>query len=114
MKGGSSGDLSTFKTIASKGFSTLSGVFFGINVHDITNAFRAFNKEVLNSIKLESADFAISPEFALKAHLAGFKLDEIPTTYSNRKKGIAKFKMLEMTKKYFKVFLCVLIQRLKN
>lgn len=113
MKGGSSGDLSPFKKIASRGFSTLSGIL-GIKVHDITNAFRAFKKEVLNSIKLESADFAISPEFALKAHLAGFKLDEVPTTYSNRKKGIAKFKMLEMTKKYFKVFLCVLIQRLKN
>jgi len=114
MEGGSSGDLSPFKTIASRGFSTLSGIFLGIKVHDITNAFRAFKKEVLNSVKLESSDFAISPEFALKAHLAEFKLDEVPTTYSNRKKGIAKFKMFEMTKKYFKVFLCVLIQKFKN
>jgi len=114
MKGGSSGDLSLFKTFASKGFSTLSRMFLGINVHDITNAFRAFKKDIFNSIKLESADFAISPEFALKTYLAGFKLTEIPTTYFNRKKGIAKFKMFEMTKKYFKVFLWALNQKFKS
>lgn len=110
MEGGSSGDLSPFKAILSGGFTRLSRIFIGIKVHDITNAFRAFRKEVINFIKLESTDFAISPEFALKTHLAGFKLCEVPTTYSNRKKGITKFKMFEMGKKYFKVFLCALKQ----
>lgn len=108
MKGGSSGNLSFLKTTLSRGFATLSRIFIGINIHDITNAFRAFKKEIIYSIKLESTDFAISPEFALKGYLAGFKLCEVPTTYSNRKKGITKFKMFEMGKKYFKVFLCAL------
>jgi len=105
MKGGSYGDLSFFKATLSRGFTTLSKIFTGIKVHDITNAFRAFKKEVFNFIKLESTDFAISPEFALKAYLAGFKLGEVPTAYRNRKKGTTKFKMFEMAKKYFKVFL---------
>ena len=75
-------------------------LIFGIKVHDITNAFRAFRKEVFDTVNIESGDFAISPEFAIKAHLAGFKLGEVPTTYTNRKAGKTNFKMLEMGLRY--------------
>ena len=114
MKGGSSGDLSFFKAFVSGGFTKLSRLFLGINVHDITNAFRAFKKEMFNSIKLESNDFAISPEFALKCHLAGFKLGEVPTKYSNRKKGATKFKMFKMSIRYLTVFLSIFLQKLTS
>lgn len=113
VKDGSSGDLSLFKRIASNGFSLMSRLFIGIEVHDITNAFRVFRKEVFNSLELESGGFGISPEFALKVHLAGYKLDEVPTVYSNRKRGTAKFKMLKMAKRYFNVFLWALARKLK-
>jgi len=112
MKGGSSGDLSFFKTAASRGFTILSRIFIGIRVHDITNAFRAFRKDVIESIDLKSNDYAISPEFALKAHLAKFKLAEVPTVYSNRKRGITKFKMFKMSIRYFSVFLSLFFQEL--
>lgn len=112
VKGGSSGDLSLLKRIASNGFSLMSRLFIGIKVHDITNAFRAFRKEVFDSLEIESGGFGISPEFALKAYLAGYKLDEVPTVYSNRKRGAAKFKMLKMAKRYFQIFLWALCIKL--
>lgn len=104
MKGGSRGDLGALKAMLSAGYTYLAGLIFGIKIHDITNAFRAFKKEVFNNIKLESNDFAISPEFAIKSHLKGFKLGEVPTLYRDRKAGQPKFKLIKMGIAYCKLF----------
>jgi len=109
MKGGSA-NISFLKKIASNGFTLLGRIFFGIKVHDITNAFRAFRKEVFDSIELESGDFAISPEFAIKAHLKKFKLCEVSTSYKDRTRGVTKFRMLKMARRYFYVFLKCLVR----
>lgn len=101
IRGGSSGDIDKFKAFASSGYTTFARVVFGLRVHDITNAFRAFRKEVFNKIKLDSGDFAISPEFAIKAHLKRFRLAEVPTTYSDRVSGQTKFNMFKMGLRYF-------------
>jgi glycosyltransferase involved in cell wall biosynthesis len=105
MQGGNPGDLSFLKKTASKGFVMLSRILIGIKVHDITNAFRGFRKEVFNSIPLVSGDFAISPEFSLKAHRNGYKLGEVPTDYTDRREGVAQFKFFKMGRRYFKIFL---------
>lgn len=104
VSGGSSGDLDKFKAFSSSGYTTLARIVFGIKVHDITNAFRAFRKEIFGELKIESGDFAISPEFAIKAHLKGYKLAEVPTTYSDRKAGHTKFKMFKMGARYLSLF----------
>lgn len=101
MKGGSSGDLDTVKALLSRTFTALTRGLFGIPVHDITNSFRAFRKEVLDKINPESGDFSIAPEMALKAHMMGFHLEEVPTTYATRKKGKPKMKVFKTSIKYF-------------
>ena len=58
-------------------------------------------------------DFGISPEFALKAYLAGYKLDEVPTTYAMRKKGMTQFRFFKMAMRYFSIFLSAFLQRLR-
>lgn len=103
MKGGSRGDLSPLKAFLSSCYTTITRLVFGIPVHDITNAFRGFRKSIFNQLKLSSNDFAISPEFAIKAHLKGFTLGEVPTAYSNRKLGQTKFKMLRMMIRYLEL-----------
>ncbi len=110
---GSSGDLQFTKKMLSRGFSVISSLLLGIKVHDITNAFRAFRKNVFTSLKIDSDDFAISPEFALKAHIGGFVLDESPTVYKQRREGIPKFKMGKMGVKYVKILVYSLWQRYK-
>lgn len=103
IENGSSGDLEFVKAFLSSGYSSISRLVFGFKVHDITNAFRAFKKKVFDSISLESNNFAISPEFAIKAHLKGYKLGESPTTYSNRKAGATKFRFIKMGVEYCKL-----------
>lgn len=101
MKGGSSGDLDPVKAFLSSTFTLLTRGLFGIPVHDITNSFRAFRREILDKVNPVSGDFSIAPEMALKAHMMGFKLEEVPTTYATRKKGKPKMKVFKTSMKYF-------------
>jgi len=103
-KGGSRGDAGLFKTILSAGYSMVCRIVFGTKVNDLTNAFRAFRKKVFDSLDLESGDFAISPEFSVKAQLKGYRLGEVPTRYENRKEGKASFNIRKMGARYLKIF----------
>jgi glycosyltransferase involved in cell wall biosynthesis len=105
MPGGSRGNLDALKAFLSSWGTRLARVLFGVQVHDITNAFRGFKKEMYNNLKLDSSGFSISPEFAIKAHLAGYKLGEVPTVYTNRIEGVSNFKLYKMTKSYIQLFL---------
>ena len=104
VKGGSRGDLSLHKALLSRGYSLVAGVLFGLKVSDITNAFRCFRRSVFDSVRLESGDFAISPEFAIRAHKAGFRLGEVPTGYTDRKEGRTTFRIMRMGPRYLSMF----------
>jgi len=104
MPGGSSGDLDRLKAFLSSRFTFFSRFFFGLKVHDITNAYRAFRKKLTDEIDIKSMDFAISPELAIKAHLLGYRLSEIPCSYKTRVAGKTKFKIFKMVLKYLTLF----------
>lgn len=104
IPGGSRGNLDPLKAFLSSNGTFLARILFGVPVHDITNAFRGFRKQVFDSLELNATSFDISPEFALRAHFAGFKLGEVPTVYTNRDRGIPKFKLFKMIKAYLKVY----------
>lgn len=104
MPGGSRGNLDRVKAFLSSWGTQLARILFGIPVHDITNAFRGFKKEIFKKISLDSPGFSISPEFAIKAHLAGYKLSEVPTVYTNRVEGISNFKLYKMIKSYLTLY----------
>lgn len=104
MKGGSKGGLGPLKAFYSSSYSRVCSILFGIKVHDITNAFRGFKKEVFENVLPTSGDFAISPEFALKAYLKKYKLCEVPTSYNFRETGIPKFKIAKMVFRYGGLF----------
>ncbi len=105
MPGGSRGNLDFLKALLSSFGTLLARLLFKIPLHDITNAFRGFKKELFSAIPLESSGFSISPEFAIKTHIAGYKLGEVPTTYTNRSEGVSSFKLTKMTLSYLKLYL---------
>jgi glycosyltransferase involved in cell wall biosynthesis len=104
MPGGSRGNLDPLKAFLSSWGTQLAKLLFGVKVHDITNAFRGFKKSVFEAITLDSSGFSISPEFAIKAHLKGCRLGEVPTFYTNRVEGISNFKLYNMTKSYLTLY----------
>jgi glycosyltransferase involved in cell wall biosynthesis len=110
MPGGTWGSLDPTKAFLSSRGTFLARFLFGITVHDITNAFRGFRRELL-AIPLESSGFAISPEFAIKAHMLGYALGEVPTVYHDRVEGVSSFKLWNMSVAYLMVFARLFIDR---
>jgi len=114
ISGGSRGDQGKLKALGSAQFSAFAKILFKLPVYDITNAFRTFRKELINKIPLENNNFAISPEFALRAHVAGYKLAEIPVTYKDRNVGEAKTKLFSMGLKYYGLLIKYWLQNLSG
>lgn len=110
MPGGSRGNLDPLKAFLSSWGTLLARFLFGLPVHDITNAFRGFRKSIIGKLNLESEGFSISPEFAIKAYLSGYKLGEVPTLYTNRVEGVSNFKLYKMTKSYLFLFINLFIK----
>lgn len=111
MPGGTWGSLDPTKAFLSSRGTILAKMIFRVPVDDITNAFRGFRRDLINNIKLESPGFAISPEFAVKAHKAGYKLGQVPTVYHYRIEGVSSFKLWKMTITYLKVYAKLLFSK---
>jgi len=88
-------------------------LLFLIKYNDVTNAFKAYRKDLLvNSKPIVSRHFNINAELALKAISRGYKYKVIPISWSNRKKNISKFKIKEMQNRYIFTILYVWIEKI--
>lgn len=69
---------------ANRAFTLLGNLFFGGNVTDSINGFRAIRKDKFFALNLDAEGFAIEYQMTLRALKAGYKIMEIPTIESNR------------------------------
>lgn len=91
------------KLISNRVFNNSIKYLFGIPHSDYTNAFKAYRREVIDTIgidNLESSAFDLTVELPLKAHILGFTSVEVPTTWTNRVNGEANLKLSENASKY--------------
>jgi dolichol-phosphate mannosyltransferase len=62
-------------------------------VHDCTSGFRLYSRRVLESINLanvRSNGYSFQVEMTFRAHLAGFKIAEVPIIFTERRSGQSK------------------------
>jgi glycosyl transferase family 2 len=91
MPGGQTVGITT-KQRVSRLYSMLIRIAGGPPIHDVSNAFKAYRREVVEHVSTEAASFDISVELTVKAALAGFRVGEIPTVWTNRRLGSSQFK----------------------
>jgi glycosyltransferase involved in cell wall biosynthesis len=103
MKGGKQiGGPFLKKTISRIADVSLSYIT-GLPTHDATNSFKLYRKSMLDSINIESdGGFEIGMEIAVKAHFSGFRVTEVPCTWTEREKGESRFKILKWAPKYLR------------
>jgi glycosyltransferase involved in cell wall biosynthesis len=66
-------------------------IFLGMQIKDITYAFRAFNIEHFKKMKIESGGFEVSPELTIKTFLTKGRIAEISGRQGRRFSGESKF-----------------------
>ena len=106
-------DYPALKLILNRIANNFIRLLFFIKYNDVTNAFKAYKKELLINFKpIVSKHFNINAELALKAISRGYKYKVIPISWFNRKKNLSKFKIKEMHNRYIFTILYVWFEKI--
>lgn len=62
----------------------VSNIFTDLNLTDMETGYKVFRKEVFQDIRIESNRFGFEPEITAKVAKKGFRIYEVPISYSGR------------------------------
>ena len=81
----------------------------GVGTHDATSNFRAYSKRFLDRTRIEaSGGFEIALELTVKAHLAGGRVGEVPSSWTDRTAGQSRFRLWKWLPTYLRWYLLAL------
>lgn len=87
------------KLLYNRAYNNLVRLLFGLSARDVTNAFSAYRREVIDEIGIENLDaegFDLTVELPLRSHIMGFSSTEVPVSWRSREAGVSK---LDATRK---------------
>lgn len=103
MKGGGVEGYDKFKYwFMNRPFQTFFRILFNTKIHDLTLGFKLMKREVIDNIKFDSNFHDISVETTLRPIKYGYRLEEVPTVWKSRERGVSKNKLLKNFKYVFK------------
>jgi glycosyltransferase involved in cell wall biosynthesis len=71
-------------SVGNRFLTTLSNMFTNLNLTDMETCFKAFRREVIQSITIEEDRFGFEPEITAKVAAAGVVIYEVGISYSGR------------------------------
>jgi dolichol-phosphate mannosyltransferase len=93
VAGGGVRDWGLLRRAVSRGGGFYARTILGVQVRDLTGGFKCIRRQVLEAIDLDTvrADgYVFQIEVTYRALVAGFKVDEIPIIFEDRKAGASK------------------------
>ncbi len=113
IKGSVVKDYPMHKLIVNRIANTFIRCLFLIRYNDVTNAFKAYRREVIESIKpIQAIHFNITVELPLKAIARGYSYSIVPINWYGRTSRVSKLKIKEMGRKYLFTVLYVWLEKL--
>ena len=79
--------LPLLSILANKFLTSFTNLFFNAKLSDMETCYKLCPRKLLQSLNLTSERFEIEPEITCKILKQGYKIKEIPISYSPRKKG---------------------------
>ncbi len=112
MTGATVKDYPPYKLFVNRVANAFLQCIFLTKHNDLTNAFKAYRREVVESIKpIESLYFNITIELPLKALVREYKIASIPINWYGRESGVSKLKISDMGRRYLYTALYIWLQR---
>jgi dolichol-phosphate mannosyltransferase len=93
VDGGGVADWGPLRRAISRGGSAYARSVLGVSVRDLTGGFKVFRRRVLEAIDLgsiASTGYAFQVETTYRAVRAGFRVVEVPITFTERRVGESK------------------------
>ena len=110
MKGGSQ----TGGPLLKRTLSRLAGLglhwLIRMKTCDPTTNFRAYSARFLRHVEVQSRKgFEVALELTVKAHVLGYKVDEVPSGWEDRSAGESRFRLLSSLPRYMRwAFYCMI------
>jgi len=87
-------------------------LLLGLKHNDITNAFKCYRREVIHGVQpLFSNHFNLTVELPLKAIMRGYNFATVPIKWTNRAKGMSKFRIKEMGSRYLFIIFYIFLEK---
>ena len=103
MPGGQQVGGPLLKSLLSKTAGRSLYLFARIGTRDATNSFKAYNREFVRTVGIESRHgFEIGLELTAKARRLGLPVAELPTIWLDRQAGVSNFKIAQWIPKYLR------------
>jgi glycosyltransferase involved in cell wall biosynthesis len=84
MSGGAHRVLYFWHYVGNKLLTTLSNAFTNLNLTDMETCYKAFRRELIQSIELEEDRFGFEPEITAKLAAKGVRIYEVGISYDGR------------------------------
>lgn len=97
MEGGEVSNVPFFRLFVSKVANKFVGFSMAENLNTVTGVLRAYRRDVIDSLELESNGTDINLEILSKASATRFKIKEIPALLEGRELGQSKLKFRSKT-----------------
>jgi len=93
VPGGGVTDWGVGRRLISRGGSLYARLLLGVEVHDLTGGFKCFRREVLERLELGAVGtdgYGFQIEMTYRAIRAGFRVEEVPILFRDRRVGASK------------------------
>ncbi|MFT7578533.1 MAG: dolichol-phosphate mannosyltransferase [Myxococcota bacterium] len=93
IKGGGTEDWGLWRQLVSRAGNVYARGILGLPYRDLTGGFKCFRRELLEQIDLgavRATGYAFQIELTYRAHLAGFRIAEVPIIFPDRRVGESK------------------------
>ena len=93
VAGGEVVDWGPLRRLISRGGSSYARWVLGVPIRDLTGGFKCFRREVLEAIDLDAVKakgYAFQVELTYRAVQRGFRVVEVPISFSDRQRGSSK------------------------
>jgi dolichol-phosphate mannosyltransferase len=93
VAGGAVRNWSLLRRVISRGGSLYARILLGVAIHDLTAGFKCYRRSVLEAIEIDTIDargYAFQIETDYRAIRRGFRVVEVPVTFTDREHGGSK------------------------
>jgi dolichol-phosphate mannosyltransferase len=113
VKGSNTQSYPWLKLIVNRLVNHAIRVIFWTRFNDLTNAFKAYRREVIDECgPYRACHFNITLELSLSALIRNYEIAQIPISWHGRKWGRSNLRLREMGRKYLCTLLMLLFQRM--
>ena len=106
-------DYPVLKFLINRLANTFIRVLFFLSFNDVTNAFKAYRREVLDAVSpIQALGFNITAEIPLKAIVRGYSYAVVPVNWYGRTSGVSKLKIRQMGRRYLFTVLHVWLEKM--